>query len=47
MRLLLFGLVFEQTLSLACLTREVALVLAQAVLLLPGLFPALIEQRET
>jgi hypothetical protein len=40
------SLLFTNTLLLAGLTREVALLLAQAVLLLPGLCPALIEQRE-
>ena len=44
MRLLLFGLLFTKTLLLTGLTLEVALV--QVVLLLPGLRPALIEQRE-
>ncbi len=47
MRLLPFGLLFTETLLLTGLAREVALVLAQAVLLLPGLRPALIEQRQT
>ena len=46
MRLLLFGLVFKKTLLLTGLTREEALVLPQAVLFLPGLCPALIEQRK-
>ena len=47
MWLLLFGLLFTNTLLLASLTREVALVLTQAVLFLPGLCPPLIEQRQT
>src|SRR5207302_7968157 len=37
LRLLLFGLLFTKTLLLASLTLELLLVLAQAVLLLPGL----------
>ncbi len=37
MRLLPFGLVFKKTLLLTDLTLELLLVLAQAVLLLPGL----------
>src|SRR5438045_3736197 len=47
MRLLAFGLLFTKTLLLTGLTLEVALPLAQALLLLPGLCPALIEQRQT
>jgi hypothetical protein len=47
MRLLVCGLLFTKTLLLAGPTLEVVLVLTQAVLLLPGLRPALIEQRET
>ena len=43
MRLLAFGLVFTKTLLLMGLTLEVALLLAQTVLLLPGLGPALIK----
>ena len=46
LRLLAFGLVFTKLLLLVGLTPEVVLVLTQAVLLLPGLFPALIEQRQ-
>ena len=41
-----FGLLLANTLLLTGQTLVVALVLAQAVLLLPGLCPALIEQRE-
>jgi hypothetical protein len=37
MRLLPFGLLFTKTLLLASLTLKLTLVLAQAVLLLPGL----------
>ncbi len=47
MRLLVFRLLLTKALLLTSLAREVALVLTQAVLLLPGLCPALIEQRET
>ncbi len=46
LRLLLFGLLFTKTLLLLGATFQVVLALTQAVLLLPGLFPALIEQRE-
>lgn len=47
MRPLALGLAFTKPLLLTGLAAEVVLVLAQAVLLLPGLRPALIEQRET
>jgi hypothetical protein len=46
LRLLAFSLLFTKTLLLASLTLEVLLALPQAVLLLPGLCPALIEQRK-
>ena len=45
--LLPFGLLLTETLLLASLTLEVLLALPQAVLVLPGLCPALIEQRQT
>ena len=41
------GLVLKQTLLLARLTFELVLELAQAVLLLPELRPATIQQRQT
>ena len=47
MGLLAFGLLFKKTLLLTGLTLELVLVLAQALLLLPGLCPAIIEQRQT
>ena len=47
MCLLAFGLLFTKTLLLAGLAREVVLEPTQAVLLLPGLCPTLIEQRQT
>jgi len=46
LRLLPFDLLLTHTLLLTSLTPEVLLVPTQAVLLLPRLFPALIEQRE-
>ncbi len=46
MRLLPFGLLITKPLLLTGATRQVLLALAQAMLLVPGLFPALIEQRE-
>src|SRR6266566_3435016 len=45
-RLLAFGLLLTKPLLLTGLTLQVVLALTQAVLLLPSLFPALIEQRE-
>jgi hypothetical protein len=45
-RLLPFGLLITKPLLLTGATLQVVLALTQAVLLLPGLFPALIEQRE-
>ncbi len=47
MSLLPFGLVLKQALLLARLTLELLLEQAQAVLRLPELRPALIEQRQT
>ena len=47
MRLLPCGLVLKQALLLAGLTLELLLMLAQAVLLLPGLRPATIQERQT
>lgn len=47
MRLLALGLLVTKPLLLPSLTLELALVLAQTVLLLPGLGPALIKQRQT
>ncbi len=44
--LLPFGLLLTQALLLTSLTLELVLLLTQAVLLLPGLRPALIEQRQ-
>ena len=45
-RLLLLGLAFTTALLLAGLTPELTLLLTQAVLLLPGLVPALIQERQ-
>jgi hypothetical protein len=47
MSLLPFGLVLKQALLLARLTFELVLELAQAVLRLPELRPAIIQQRQT
>ncbi len=47
MRLLVFSLLLTKALLLTSLPREVALLLTQAVLLLPGLCPALIQERQT
>jgi hypothetical protein len=47
MSLLPFGLVLKQALLLARLTFELVLELAQAVVRLPALRPATIEQRQT
>jgi len=44
--LLPFGLLLKQTLLLTCLTLELLLLLAQALLVLPGLQPALIQERQ-
>ena len=46
MRLLPFGLLLTKPLLLSGLTLELLLRLSQALLLLPGLRPALIEQRQ-
>ena len=46
MDLLPCGLLLTKTLLLTGLTDEMPLLLAQAVLLLPGFFPAFIEQRK-
>ena len=46
MSLLPFGLLLKKALLLAGLTLELLLVLAQALLLLPGLRPTTIEQRQ-